>query len=158
MARSLNSSHTQYLPAGFRCTHAVHTPSFYIYICIHRNSQNHFLYQKNRLGNIISCTVSLACSLLFHGCCDVLSMFVLSKWQCVALPLRWCATVCAPFYTVITSSWITQQIPVEKCAHQGASASWERQRMFKIVTWTKQTWTKHHHTVSWFCTFLCTYL
>jgi len=30
--------------------------------------------------------------------------------------------------------------------HQGASASQERQTMFEIVTWTKQTWTKHHNT------------
>ena len=44
-------------------------------------------------------------------------------------------------------SWITQQISVEKCAHRGAPARQERQTMFKIVTWTKQTWTKHHNTV-----------
>ena len=31
-------------------------------------------------------------------CCDVLFMFVLSKWQCVALPMRWRAWVHAHFY------------------------------------------------------------
>ena len=30
--------------------------------------------------------------------------------------------------------------------HRGASARRERQTSFKIVTWTKQTWTKHHNT------------
>ena len=30
--------------------------------------------------------------------------------------------------------------------HQGTSARRERQTSFKIVTWTKQTWTKHHNT------------
>ena len=33
-----------------------------------------------------------------------------------------------------------------KCAHRGASARRERQTSFKIVTWTKQTWTKHYNT------------
>jgi len=58
------------------------------------------------------------------------------------------ASWCPHFSTVITPSWMTQQISVEKCMHQGASARRERQTMFKIVTWTKQTWTKHHNTVS----------
>ena len=43
--------------------------------------------------------------------------------------------------TVITPSGITQQSSVEKCVHRGASACREGQTMFKIVTWTKQTWT-----------------
>jgi len=50
----------------------------------------------------------------------------------------------AHFSTVISPSWITQQISVEKCMHCCMSAPWEHQTMFKIVTWTKQTWTKHH--------------
>jgi len=50
------------------------------------------------------------------------------------------------FSTVISPSWITEQISVGKCAHRGASARQERQTSFKIVTWTKQTWTKHHNT------------
>ena len=53
---------------------------------------------------------------------------------------------CAHFSTVISPSWITEQISVGKCAHQGASQHQERQTSFKIVTWTKQTWTKHHNT------------
>ena len=53
---------------------------------------------------------------------------------------------CSHFSTVIRPPWITQQISEDKCVHQGASASQERQTMFKIVTWTKQTWTKHHYT------------
>ena len=48
--------------------------------------------------------------------------------------------------TVITPSLITQQISVEKCMHRGTIACRERQTMFKIVTWTKQSWTKHHNT------------
>ena len=50
------------------------------------------------------------------------------------------------FSTVISPSWITEQISVGKCAHRGASSRRERQTSFKIVTWTKQTWTRHHNT------------
>ena len=53
---------------------------------------------------------------------------------------------CAHFSTVISPSWITEQISVAKCAHQGASARREHQTSFKIVTWTKQACTKHHNT------------
>ena len=35
-------------------------------------------------------------------CIDVSSMFVLSKWQCVALPTRWQASVRALFYCYYT--------------------------------------------------------
>ena len=52
----------------------------------------------------------------------------------------------AHFSTVISPSWKTEQISVGNCAHQGASARRDRQTSFKIVTWTKQTWTKHHNT------------
>ena len=48
---------------------------------------------------------------------------------------------------VISPSWKTEQISVGKCAHRGASARRERQTSFKIVTWTKQTCTKHHNIV-----------
>ena len=54
---------------------------------------------------------------------------------------------CAHFSTVIPPSWITEQITVGKCVHRGAAARRERQTSFKIVTWTKQTWTKHYNTV-----------
>ena len=40
---------------------------------------------------------------------------------------------------------ITEQISEGKCANRGTSARPERQTSFKIVTWTKQTWTKHHN-------------
>ena len=40
-----------------------------------------------------------------------------------------------------------RQISVGKCAHRGTSARQKRQTSFKIVTWTKQTWTKHHNTI-----------
>ena len=50
------------------------------------------------------------------------------------------------FSTVISPSWITEQISVGKCVHRGASARRERQTSFKIVTYTKQTWTNHHDT------------
>ena len=56
------------------------------------------------------------------------------------------APKCAHFSTLFSLSWITEQISVGKCAHQGALARWERQTSFKILTWTKQTWTKHHNT------------
>ena len=45
-----------------------------------------------------------------------------------------------------TPSWITQQISVGKYAHRGAWACRERQTMFQIVTWTKQTWIIHQCT------------
>ena len=45
---------------------------------------------------------------------------------------------CAQFSTVISPSWITEQISIEKSAHRGVSARRERQTMFKIVTWTKK--------------------
>ena len=59
----------------------------------------------------------------------------------------WCADAprYAHFSTVISPSWKTEQISVGKCAHWGASVRRERQTSFKIVTWTKQTWTKHHN-------------
>jgi len=53
---------------------------------------------------------------------------------------------CAHFSTVISPSWITEQISVGKCAHRSASARWKLQTSFKIVTWTKETLTKHHNT------------
>ena len=63
----------------------------------------------------------------------------------------WCsrrtdAPRCAHFATVISPSCITEQISVGKSAHRDASSRWECQTSFKIVTWTKQTWTKHHNT------------
>ena len=36
------------------------------------------------------------------GCTDVMSMFVSSKWQHVALLTRWCASMCALFYCYLT--------------------------------------------------------
>jgi len=75
-----------------------------------------------------------------------MSLFVLSKWQRVARSPRTDAPRCAHFSTVIPPSWITEQISVGKWAHRGASACRERQTSFKIVTWTKQTWTTHHNT------------
>jgi len=58
---------------------------------------------------------------------------------------------CLHFSSVISLSWMTQQIWDEKCEHRGVSARWEHQTIFKIVTWTKQTWTKHHTTPIWVC-------
>ena len=56
------------------------------------------------------------------------------------------ASRCTHFSTVISPSCITEQISVGKCANRGESAHRECQTSFKIVTWTKQTWTKHHNT------------
>ena len=62
------------------------------------------------------------------------------------------------FSTVISPYWITEQISVGKCAHRGVSARQERQSSFKIVTWTKQTWTKHHNTEKeYWSLILCVY-
>ena len=66
----------------------------------------------------------------------------------------WCsrcadAPRCAYFPTDIFSVIQEGVKSKEKCTYQGASARRERQTMFKIVSWTKQTWTKHHNTV--FC-------
>ena len=63
----------------------------------------------------------------------------------------WCSRCadtprCPHFSTVISPSWITEQILVGKCSHRGALARRERQISCKIVTWTKQTWRKRHNT------------
>ena len=77
-------------------------------------------------------------------CTVVMSMFVSSKWQRVALPTPWRASVQALFYCYLT--FLDHRTNIS--AHWGASAHRERQTSFKIVTWTtKQTWTKHHNTV-----------
>ena len=62
---------------------------------------------------------------------------------------------CAHFSTVISPSWITEQISVGKCAHRAVSVHWEQQTSFKIVTSTKQTWTKHHNTTKTRYVYLC---
>ena len=55
-------------------------------------------------------------------------------------PSRRAATPwCEHFSTVISPTWITEQITVGKYAHRGTSVRRERQTSFKIVTWTKQT-------------------
>ena len=77
-------------------------------------------------------------------CCYIHICFV-QVTTCGA-PKRTDAPRRAHFSTVISPSWITEQILVGKCAHQGASARRKRQTSFKIVTRTKQTWTKHHNT------------
>jgi len=96
----------------------------------------------------------------FEGCC-------FKNWGALLLcPCFFCpsdnvwrswrddAPRCAHFSAVFSSSWITEQILVGKCTHRGESARWERQTSFKIVTWTKQTWTKHQNTelgnLQWF--------
>ena len=78
-------------------------------------------------------------SMLVSGCTVVMSMLVSSR--------RAEAPRCAHFTTVISPSWIAEQISVGKCVHPGASAHREHQTSFKIVTWTKQTWKKHKNTV-----------
>jgi len=84
---------------------------------------------KNRFGGAL-----LLCPCFFHPSDNV--------WRSRRTDApRW-----AHFSTVISPSWITEQMSVGKCAHRGASARRERQTSFKIVTWTKQKWTKHHNT------------
>jgi len=79
-------------------------------------------------------------------------MGVVMFYPCLFCPSDnvWCSQRpdvpwCVHFSTVITPSWITQQISVEKCAPRDMPTHRERQTMFKIVTWTKQTWTKHYN-------------
>jgi len=57
------------------------------------------------------------------GCCDVLSMFVLSKWQHVALPTRRRPSVCALFYCYHTFLKHTTNISRKVCAPRNVSAS-----------------------------------
>jgi len=78
---------------------------------------------------------------------------VVMFYPCLFCPSdnMWCsrpayAPRCVHFSTVITPSWITQQISVENCMHRGVSVGRECETMFNIVTWTKQTWTTHHNT------------
>ena len=76
--------------------------------------------------------------------CIQLNMGALLLCPCLFCPSdnvqrSWLADAprCVHFSTVISPSCITKQISVGKCAHPGASAHWERQTSFKIVTWTK---------------------
>ena len=78
-------------------------------------------------------------------CCDVLSMFVMSKWQCVVLLTCWRASVRALSYCYHTFLDHTTNISRKVHTLRRISVS-ERQTMFKNVPWTKQTWTKHHNT------------
>ena len=82
-------------------------------------------------------------------------------WRSRCADVPWCAHF--PNYI----SWVIQEGVkwIEKCAHRGASARWERLTMFKIVTWTKQTCTKYHNTRGTrliyfggnkFCVLICT--
>ena len=86
----------------------------------------------------------LAIQYLWVHCCYVHVCFV-QVTTCGAPDTLTCLGA-AHFSTVISPSWITEQISVGKCIHRGASALWEHQTSCKIVTWTKQTWTKHHNT------------
>jgi len=54
---------------------------------------------------------------------------------------------CEHFSIHFTPSWIRQKISVGKCTHRGAWARRERQTMFPIVTWTKQTWINNECTL-----------
>ena len=84
---------------------------------------------------------------IYYRCCDVfIHVCFVQVTTCVA-PDALTRLRCTHFHSVITPSWITQQISIEKCAHQGVSACGECQTMVKIFTWTKQTWTKHHNTI-----------
>ena len=76
----------------------------------------------------------LLCPCLFHPSDKM--------WRSRRADAPWCTQ----FSTVISPSWITEQISVGKCAYRGASERREHQTSFKIVTWTKQTWTTHHNT------------
>ena len=57
------------------------------------------------------------------GSCDVLSMFVMSKWQSVVLLTRWRASVRALFYWYHTFLDHTTNISIKVCAPRCISAS-----------------------------------
>ena len=82
--------------------------------------------QKRMLGAL------LLCPCLFRPSDNV----------CRSLPTD--ATRWAHFSTVISPSWITEQISVGKCVHQGASARRERQTSFKILDETNMDKTSQH--------------
>ena len=76
----------------------------------------------------------------------VMSMFVLSKWQRVALPMRWHASVRALFYYYLTfldpRTNISRKVGVPR--HVSASGAPNK---FQNCHLGKQTWTKHHNTL-----------
>jgi len=75
----------------------------------------------------------LLCPCLFHPSDNV--------WRSRRADAPWCTH----FYTVISPSLTTEQISVGKRATE-ARKRIGGQKSFKIGTWTKQTWTKHHNT------------
>ena len=81
----------------------------------------------------------------YCGCTVVMSMFVSSKWHRVAHPTRWRASVRARFYCYLTFLDHRTNISRKVRAPMRVSASGAPSK-FQIVTWTKQTWTKHHNT------------
>ena len=81
-------------------------------------------------------------------CCDVLSMFVLSEWQFWTLfgapkARRWRASVHALFYLYLLCDPRRSDNYRKVRAPRRVSAS----EAPHVVTWTKQTWIKHHNTV-----------
>ena len=74
-------------------------------------------------------------------CTVVMSMFVSSKWQRVALPTCWRALVRALFYCYLTCDHRPNSRKGSGSRKVGAPARRERQTGLKIVSWTK-----HHNT------------
>jgi len=62
------------------------------------------------------------------------------------LPTRLCASVRTHFYYYYTFLDHTTNISRKVLTPRHGTACRERKIMFKIVTWKKQTWTKHHNT------------
>ncbi len=82
-----------------------------------------------------------------YWCCDVLSIFVLSKWQHVALPTRWHASVRTLFYCYLTFLDQRTNISRKVRAPRHVSASGVPKKFQNCHLYdTKQTWTKHHNT------------
>ena len=62
--------------------------------------------------------------------------------HCLALPTRWRASLCAIFYGYLLCDQRRCDNSIKVCAPRRVSASGAPH----IVTWTKQTWIKHHNT------------
>jgi len=81
----------------------------------------HFLFKRE--VSLFNHFCTLKAGLMLLRCMGVVSMFVLSKWQCVALPTRWRASVHALFKWSHIFLAHTTNISWKVCAPSRDSAS-----------------------------------
>ena len=121
----------KYLLCRWRCPHAVIAFNYlamYLYTILYKAM---FIFLRTLGENTL---VWVCCAMMFYPCLFCPSDNVWRSWR-------------AHLSIDLTPSWITQQISVEKCENRGVSARRERQTVFKIVTWIKQTWIIHQCTL-----------